>query len=243
MKWPLFIQILIFTGVLLIGIIFYVQTFSNFSVTSRTTTGITASIFPDNEDKMKLNDFIMDLNCKEKIIDLRFNFAYIETGNYSFSFTLPYRITNLEAYSGNWSLKNASSGSIVIANYYAIKNESDIGWDFSTVSALIHLQDSMIDTVFETCTVNIPFGGGLTQDVAIAREQLLGNSTMTLIGGGYNGTLIIDISPQNSIITAYTLPLDRIDEGAGYKVLTFQVNGFTPFQLQYVVVLKQKGCL
>ncbi|MCW4019317.1 MAG: YebO family protein [Candidatus Bathyarchaeota archaeon] len=230
MKKSILPQFAIFLTLLLVGLSFYQGTFSHYNVTSHTTTGVVLSQNPYDPNEISSTRFEMAIDTTRNTIRIEFDFVYWTAGNYSFALSLPYQISKLETWadSGMWTYDNGKSGSIVIASLNVTHNPET--WSSARLYALIYTQ-TIANTVFETCSVSIPFGGGFTYDVQTARDKIAG--AMTTVGDGYPGKLFITI-PSNCILSTSTLPVMRIDSGAGQQVLQFDIEEFSPFQMQYI---------
>lgn len=227
------IQILIFSVILLIGGSFYSNTMASYDVNPHATTGITASQHP-SLNNMDVNYFWMEIITLNNTMYLTFDFRYFSNGTHAVSFTLPYRVLQLDNLKeeGNWLFNNSESGSIVTV--FCHINESlpyDVGnKNFRTK---LYLEDSVVDKIFETRSVTLSFGGSMTVDINEVRQEIQKALPFGLVGNGYDGMLYIAI-PKSAIITATTVPISRIGSEKDYKVLEFQINEFKPFQLQYV---------
>jgi hypothetical protein len=116
---------------------------------------------------------------------------------------------------------------------YDIKEISNAGYTFERASALLHINGSILDKVFETCTVNLPFGGSVTDEVSKELDNLGKISPFTLFGSGINGTVSISV-PYSAIMPETTQQVDRRDPENNFQVLEFNINEFKPFRLQYI---------
>lgn len=226
-------KIIVFLIIAIIGYFFYTRTLSNYRVTSSVTTGIVAGRYPYHDYEMKVNYFEMDINTQKQTVYLSFGIAYYSKGNYSVLLTLPYRIASYENLrSGTWYVRNAVSGSVVMATFEA-ENVSEIGWSFQTLRIALHTQDSIGDKIFETNSISLPFGGSITLDIQEKLDELREIVPISLFGDGFNGTLRLSV-PYSAVITGTTKQIERRDPAQDFQVFEFRINEFKPFQLQYI---------
>jgi hypothetical protein len=227
----LLLKLAIFSVVLTIGLLLYTVAFSNYEVSSFATTGIIYGSYANPVYGMNVNSFEMDINTQEQTIVLSIDFAYDTVGNYTLLMTLPFRIDSFHNLkSGNLYLKSTSSGSIAMF-IYNINETSNIGYTFETASASFHINGSILDKVFEICTLNLPFGGSVTTEVSQELDSFRTISPFTIFGSGINGTVGITV-PYSAIVTN---PQQYFREPMnGFQWLDFSINEFKPFQFQYV---------
>jgi len=226
-------KIIVFLIIAIIGYFFYTRTLSNYRVTSSVTTGIVAGRYPYHDDEMKVNFFEIEVNTQKQTVRLSFGIAYHSKGNYSVLLTLPYRIASYENLrSGTWYVRNAVSGSVVMATFEA-ENVSDIGWSFQTLRTVLHTQDSIGDKIFETNSISLPFGGSITLDIQEKLDELREIVPISLFSDGFSGTLRLSL-PYSAVITGTTQQIERRDPAQDFQVFEFRINEFKPFQLQYI---------
>jgi hypothetical protein len=209
------------------------MTFSNYEVSSYATTGIIYGSYANPNYGMNVNDFAMYFNTQKQTIDLSIDFAYNSIGNYTLLMTLPYRIESFQNLgNGTLYLRSNSSGSVVMFTYN-IKEISGAGpYTFKRAEALLYVNGSILDKVFDLCTLNLPFGGSITNEVSQELENLSTISHFTLSGEGINGTVSVSVPYSASITTTQQIE-ERFPE-SDFQVLTFSINEFKLFQFQYV---------
>jgi hypothetical protein len=229
----LLIKIIVFSLIAIIGYSFYTRTFSNYQVSSSGTTGIVAGMSPADDDKMKVTHFDMYVNVQKQSILLGFSISYYAKGNYTIAFTLPYRISTTKNLGlGKWYVRNAESGSIVMV-VVENENDSETGWIFQRPHAIFYTEDKICTTIFETNSLNLAFGSSMTLDVNDKLDELREISWITLIGGGFNGTVQVAL-PFSAVITGTTHQMERVDPTEDYQVYEFMINGFMPLQVQFI---------
>jgi hypothetical protein len=221
----LLIEIFVFSLILLIGFVFYFRAFSNYQVSSNPTTGIIYGSYSNPDYGMNVNSFTMEINTQKQTINLGIDFAYNSIGNYTLLMTLPFRIEDYTNFSsGNVFVRNMSSGSIVMFTF-DIGNASNYGYTFDTAKILLHVDNSILDKVFETSTLNLPFGGSVTNEISKELGNLGQVSQFTIIGGGINGTVRITI-PYSAVVIGTTHQIDRRDPENDGQLFEFHINGF-----------------
>jgi hypothetical protein len=223
-------KVLLFVIVLVAGVILYFQTSPK--VKSYASTGIIAGKYPYH-DEMNVNYFTMDINTQNNSIILSMDITYFSEGNYSLLLTLPWRIASFQNLStGNWIIRNAESGSIVMAILSA-ENVSEREWSYNTFRVLLNTKDSILDKIFETSILSLPFGGSITLDVQEKLDELRETFPIATSDNVFNGTVRVSV-PPSAVITGTTQPINRRDPAKENQVLEFQITQFKPFQLQYV---------
>ena len=233
-------KVLVFSIIAIITYFFcYTRIFSNYQSTSYISTGIVAGKYPYHDYETNVNYFIMDIDTQKQTVYLSLDITYYSKGNYSVLLTLPYRIESYENLSsGTWYVRKAVSGSVVMVTYNA-ENVSETGWSSQTFRIELHVQDSVVDKIFEANSISLPFGGSITLDIQEKLEELREITPIAIFSDGFNGTVRISI-PSSAVITGTTQQIDRRDPAKGYQVLEFQINQFKPFQLKYMDITERR---
>ncbi len=223
-------KILVFSLITVVALVFYFQTFSNYYVSSHPAVGIIGGQYPDG-NYLHVNTFTLDMDTSKNVIDLTFYFTYASNGNYSAFITLPYQIQSYQNLSSaNWNITNCTSGSVVIVTA-DIMNYSGAGWETTYFHVKLFSADNLLDRTFETNTLILPFGGSYTLDA----QEVVENSGIPLGSSDnpFNGVVSVNV-PYSAVGITSSLPIEHRIPTTDTQVLSFAINDFKPFQLQYV---------
>jgi hypothetical protein len=227
------VKIVILICIALIVVIPLYQIFFNNQVTNKATTEIVYGLYANPDYGLKVNSFSMEITPQKQLVNLAFSLAYNSAGNYSILLTLPYELESFENLgNGTWYCRSTNSGSAIMVTYN-INQSSQSSYTTETAKVLLHIKSPIIDKVFETSTISLPFGGSLTGEVQKEVSDLSQISPVNLIGDGINGTVRIAV-PYSAIITGLTPQVERRDPEKDFQSLEFHITEFKPFQLQYV---------
>jgi len=219
-----------------VGAIFYMNSFSGYEIRSQSTTGIIVGHYPYHF--WEITFFTLEVNPTLNTLDLVLWFDYESKGNYSAALTLPYRIHSIDTLTstsdeGNWTWRNASSGSVVMVTLKVEEDPESIR--SQRVSAKLNLKDQIADKIFEVRSVSLPFGGSFTSDVQEEWDNLKSIAPISPIGKSLNFSLHL-VLPSSAMITAMTHSIERRDPAKeNRQVLTFQLTSDHPFFIQYSV--------
>jgi len=219
---------------LIVGLIFFCYVFVSGGYPPRSlgnTTGIIIGYSPYLSSEMAFVTYEMELNPSDNTVILGFYFTYYSRGNYSIAISLPYRISSItpSSDSGEWTWKNAETGSITMITFHAEDDPEEV-WESQTVKATLYLQDPIADRVFEAYSVSLPFGGSFTPDVRKEWDNLAQN--IPALSGAFNGSIYLRI-PPSAMITERTHGIFRRDPIDESQLLEFRLKRLEPFWIQY----------
>jgi hypothetical protein len=228
-------KFLVCTLTTIIAVLLYLQTFSNYYVSPHPISGIIGGQYPD-ASKLHVNYFTMDIDTEKNVILLSFDLVYYDNGSYSVLLTLPYQIAsyNESLSSADWYIKNASSGSVIMA-VLNVNNFTAIGWQSTTVRVLLTSKDLLLDRTFETNTLILPFGGAHDYDMQQEINKIYQISPIGMSSNPFNGAVSVTV-PYSAVGLITSLPIDHSTptNNPQVQVLTFSINEFKTFQLQYI---------